>query len=410
MTTPAPIQLKLKQARRFLLAFHNLLPPGRLQGKTGILDYVERTGCIQYDPVNVLAFNPDLVLQSRVKNYRQALLDQLLYRDRKLVQGWDKVSSFFQTGDWPNFTFRREEMREYYLQHRSELVEIVPQFLEEIRRKGPMSSLDFKENHSINWSWGQPTRVARAALEVLYDTGQIQVHHRTNTRRYFDLIERLLPEEVLRQEHPHPDLEAYHDWHVLRRIGGLGLADPTSSDVWQGISGAKSSQRRAALKRLMHRDLVREVVLESVPGKNFYMRTQDLAILESALSKSCSRSRASLIAVLDNLIWDRKMVQQLFDFEYIWEIYKPAASRKYGYYVLPVLYGERFIARCDLALDRKTSQLVFKNWWWEPDVRVSDSMVTAIESCFRQFMRFLEVHSMTAGSDMVPDEHLQRMV
>ena len=102
------LTLSNQQARRFLLAHHRLWPPYELEGKAGALAYVRRVGCIQFDPLNIVGRNPDLVLQSRVSNYRPALLEELLYQDRRLLDGWDKNMSIYAVEDWPCFRRRRE--------------------------------------------------------------------------------------------------------------------------------------------------------------------------------------------------------------------------------------------------------------------------------------------------------------
>src|SRR3989304_3642978 len=122
-----------------------------------------------------------------------------------------------------------------------------PQLLESIRRFGPHSSIDFEHDERIDHAWGREPRLVRAALEELYAMGDLGIQRRMGSRRVYDLVERLLPAALIEASDPHPSLEAYHDWHVLRRICGLGLADSRSGDYWLGIVGRKSPQRREAL-------------------------------------------------------------------------------------------------------------------------------------------------------------------
>lgn len=95
------------------------------------------------------------------------------------------------------------------------------------------------------------------------------------------------------------------------------------------------------------------------------------------------------IAPLDNLLWDRRLLKALFDFDYRWEVYVPPERRRYGYYVLPVLYGDRFIARFDPARDEERGVLVIKNWWWEEGVRPSPAIRDALRACFREFLAYM---------------------
>ena len=95
-----------------------------------------------------------------------------------------------------------------------------------------------------------------------------------------------------------------------------------------------------------------------------------------------------MIAPLDNLLWDRKLIQALFGFDYKWEIYTPAEKRRYGHYVLPVIYGDRFIGRIEASADTKTHTLLVKNIWFEPDVKRTKGMDEAIDAAIRRFSLF----------------------
>jgi len=104
------------------------------------------------------------------------------------------------------------------------------------------------------------------------------------------------------------------------------------------------------------------------------------------------------LAPLDNLLWDRRFVEELFDFYYIWEVYKPVAERRYGYYVLPVLYGDRFIARFEPGQDKKNKTLIIKKWWWEPGIKQSQRMQSALIHCFERFLNYLGADNLRIGS------------
>ena len=220
---PSPsLMISKKHAKRFLLAHQQLWPPRQLKGKTGVLDFVTHVGCIQFDPINVVGRNPDLVLQSRLKDYRPAILEELLYKDRELLDGLDKVQSIYAMSDWACFTRRRNSAVERYSDPSDPPAAIAPEVIEEIRLKGPLSSLDIKNTDTIDWSWGQHTRLARASLEILNAMGAVGVHHKVNTRRVFDLTERLIPPAILHARDPNQSEEDYQDSHIMRRVAGLG--------------------------------------------------------------------------------------------------------------------------------------------------------------------------------------------
>ncbi len=391
---PMPaLTVRKADARRFLLAYHFLLPPRQLTGKEGALNFMRRVRCVQFDPVNVVGWNPDLVFQSRVRDYTSKILDELLYSDRLLWDGFDKVQSIYLSEDWPAFARRRDHHRDHRWFPEEQVLKTQPLILEAIREKGPLSSIDIEQQASIDGFWGVPIRVERAALEDLYNMGAVGIHHRVGTRRYFDLTERLLPPEIVQAADPNDTLEDYQRWHILRRIAALGLGHASAAEVWQGIVGVKGPERRAILKELVERGDLLAVEIEEVPRQVFYLRAQDAGLLNRSAESSQPEPRAALLAPLDNILWDRALVRRIFGFDYVWEVYKPAEKRAFGHYVLPVLYGERFIARCEPLLDRKANQLVVRNWWWEADVQPDEPMIAAVGECLSAFRDYLEASS-----------------
>ena len=112
-------------------------------------------------------------------------------------------------------------------------------------------------------------------------------------------------------------------------------------------------------------------------------------ILDASLNSKRKAPQAIIIAPLDNLLWDRRLVEQLFDFSYVWEVYKPVSERRYGYYVLPILYGDRFIARFEPGRDKKSRAIIIKRWWWEATVNQTTALRRDLLRCFQQFIKFL---------------------
>jgi uncharacterized protein YcaQ len=383
MTT---LTLTKQQARRFMLAHQGLWPPYAAQGKAGALDYIQRVGCIQFDPLNIVGRNPELVLQARIADFRPAMLEELLYADRRLLDGWDKNMSIYGVEDWPCFHRYREGVRRYYGDPSRPATSILPQVRQVIEERGPLSSIDLEFNQTVDWSWA-PTRLARAALESMYSWGELIIHHKVNTRKVYDFASRHIPAELLSTPDPNETEEQFHDWRVLRRVGGIGLAWNKSGDAWLG-TGLKSKQRQAALSRLLEQGEVVEVRVEGI-DLPLYMRSQDQATLDRMLDSDDVSPQAVILAPLDNLLWDRRLVKELFDFDYIWEVYKPVAERRYGYYVLPILYGDRFIARFEPGRDKKSGALLIKNWWWEDSVNPSKKMQSELRRCFERFLDFL---------------------
>jgi uncharacterized protein YcaQ len=390
ITLPSPtITISKTHARRFILAHQRLWPPRKLRSTTGIVEFIRHVGCIQFDPINVVGRNPDLVLQSRVDKYRPEMLEELLYSDRKLLDGWDKVSSIILAEDWPYFSRHRQLMRERHGDPSNPPMKIAPMVLEALRQRGPLSSIDLQHGDKVDWSWGQRSRLTKASLDVLYAMGEVLVHHRVGSRRFFDLTERLISHSLISTADPNETMKDYQEWHVLRRIGGLGLANPSAPEFWLAMLGVKGDVLRTTLIRLVERGELEALAVDGVPDRVFFIRKIDLPSLEMARTKRAPKARAALIGALDNVLWDRNLLRWIFDFNYMWEVYKPVAKRTYGYYVLPVLYGDRFVARVDPFYDGKTGELTIKNWWWEDGIQADDRMRVALTACMKEFMDYL---------------------
>lgn len=397
-----PIHLSRLLARRFLLSKHGLWPPRALSGKAGVLSVFERLACVQFDPLNVIARNPDLVLQSRVADYRSEMLHELAYVERKLYDYWDKMMSLVPIRDWPKLALQRSRWRERHAQRRANHSEYVETILAVIREQGPMSSLDFEVEHDVDWQtdwrWGK-MRAAKVLLELLADGGELMVSHRRGARRYYDLAERVLPGEVAASTEL-LDEETFLRWRVARRCQGIGLLGPAmGGEVWAGIG--KAPQRSVVIEALAASGEMTPVTIEG-DGRVYHLLTRDLVHLEHARANA-SGSWAAFVAPLDNLLWSRNLVERLFDFWYVWEVYKPADQRKFGYYVLPVLYGDRFVARFDAKLDRENHALKILSWHWEPGESLTDDLAAALHEAFTHFLAFLGAERTVPAEGIEPD-------
>ncbi len=391
------MRITKNQARHFLLKHQRLLNPRRLIGKQGVLEYIRRMGCIQFDPLNTVGYNPYLVLQSRVKNFKAGYLTELLYTDRKLLDGWDKNMSIYSIDDWPYFSRFRERAYERYGDESKPINQILSQVRKELRKRGPISSIDLKFDTKVDWSWA-PTRASRAALESMYYWGELIIHSKVGTRKVYDFTEKYLSEELFSMQDPNVTMEEYFEWNVRRRIGAVGLLWGRASDAFLGIRGMKSKERTEAILRLEKRGELIQVEVEDIKYP-IYIRKEESVLLDEVLNGIDFEPEASFVAPLDNLLWDRKLIKEIFDFEYIWEVYKPIDKREFGYYVLPVLYGDKFIARFEPRFNKKAGKLELINWWWEPDVVVTPQMKKALNKCFRYFMNYLDTSELVIADD-----------
>lgn len=380
------MRLSKKEAARFLLVKQGLLGKVRFAGAEGALQYIRQAGCIQYDPIDVCGRNADLVLQSRVAGYREAMLDSLLYQERSLVDYWDKNMSIFPVEDWPCFSRTRAAYGQDWVRSFDTVKQEAPLILERLKAQGPSFSGDFDSRQKVDWYWSATT-ASRAVLEALYFRGELCVHHKRGTQKAYDFAENLLPKEILSAPDPHPDDFANGAWHLKRRIGGVGMLWNRASDAFLGLGQKKTAQRDALFGHLLAREEVFCLEVEGI-REPMYILSSDRELLEEAVSGREYEPRTQVLAPLDNMLWDRRLIEALFDFSYRWEIYTPKEQRQYGYYVLPILQGDGFAGRIELSTDRKADTLQVKGYWPEkgkkPDKR-------ALKRCLRAFAEFQEV-------------------
>ena len=388
-----------EQARRFILLKQGLIGPYRYIGKQGAYDFIREAGCIQYDPVDVCGKNAELTLQSRVKGFTKKNLQDLLYKDRLLVDYPDKELSIWPSEDWPYFSSYRERSLQMGKSFDG-LAELETEAISYIKDNGPVcsDSLPIEGeifwHSSMHWSghWDRKSPAARSVLEQLYTDGKLLIHHKNGSRKYYDLAEKYLPAEILEADNPFEDESKFMSWRVLRRIGAVGLLWDKTSTAFVGMY-LKADERKKILAELEQEGKIRSVYIEGIKPP-FYYRSEYDDLMQSVLEETADlKPRMSFIAPLDPLMWDKSLVQAIFDFKYSWEIYTPAVKRKYGYYTLPIIFGDRFIGRIEAVPDKKDKVLQVKGLWWESDVKVTKKINNALEKTLKQFAKFNDCQS-----------------
>ena len=379
------IHLTKQQARRFILLKQGLLGDCRFVGKEGVLSYIHQAGCIQFDPIDVCGKNAELVLQSRVKGFTKSMLYELLYNDRKLIDYFDKNLSILPAEDWKYFSRERNNHRRWERSH-AEIQVVRDRIIKAISKSGPLCSSDLDLPQKVDWYWSS-TKLSRAALEHMYFTGELAIHHKKGTKKYYDLIEKCLPEEIIAAPDPYPNDHDHRKWRVLRRIGALGLLWNRASDAWLGIDGLKSQERTQIFDQLTSENLITLITVDGIDCPLFCL-TEDVSLIDYIKTDPRLKHRCELIAPLDNMMWDRNLIKALFGFDYKWEIYTPVSQRKYGYYVLPVLYGEGFAGRVEAVYDKKAKKLDVKNLWYEPAVKPTEKHKAKITAALNRLEKF----------------------
>jgi uncharacterized protein YcaQ len=382
------VKVTAEAARRFLVARHLLAPARSLAGgPDAVLEVFRRLGSIQFDPLAVAGRNHDLVLHARVADYDPAWCE-LLYERREVFEAYNKGLSLVPTSEFPWFRGTLNQSSPRLLAENHEVAE---QVLERVRAKGPLTALDFDRERGSTVDWfGAPTNVVRAVLEAYAVTGVLGLARRDGNRRYYDVLERLLPKEVLERKAPlreqlrHKLLSRYRA-HGLLGIGGGG-------DIFAGIGAAKPNPERGHPGRSALRDeLVDDgelvsVEVEGVRGKRFVLR-DEVELLEAPPEPPPS---VAFLPPFDPLVWDRGLLGSLFDFDYVWELFHPPAKRRWGWYVLPLLFRDRLVGRIEPRIDRAGGCVEVLGLWWEDSFapRRADGFVDAMRAALRAYLRF----------------------
>lgn len=383
-----------RQAAQFIFAKQGLIGSYRFIGKEGAYEYVRQAGCIQFDPVDVCGKNAELTLQSRVKGFKKAMLSDLLYKDRKLVDYADKELSIWPTEDWPYFSAYRDRSLQMSASFEG-LQELKEKAIAYIKENGPVCSDTLPIEGEIYWhstmhwsgNWHKKSQAARSVLEQLYTDGELIIHHKNGSRKYYDLAEKYIPSAILKADNPCQNDLDFLSWRVLRRIGAVGLLWDKNSPAFLGIE-LKADTRKAVFASLAAEKRILPVMVEGIKAQ-FYYRAEDEELMRGILEERADlKPRMSFIAPLDPLLWDKALILSLWDFRYSWEIYTPADKRKYGYYTLPIIYGDRFVGRIEAVPNRKEGILCVKGLWWEPDVRQTKAMNAALERALKNFAKF----------------------
>ena len=399
---PVPRPLSPTVARRFLVLRHLLAPARSLpEAEESVLAVVDRLGSLQFDPLEVAGRNHDLVLHARVAGYRRPWTDHLLYDRRLLFEAYNKGLSILPTRElpWHRLTWdraRRAHEGEIFSDHSDHVAEL----LDRIRRDGPISMADLDRSEAIDWYWG-PTLKSRAVLEALAEAGILGIARREGNRRYYDLAERLFPAGLLEEHVPERE-QILH--RLLSRYRAHGLLGATGqAEIFLGLrpvaaleDGAPHPRRGPLLAELVERGELLPVAIEGIRGVH-HVVTDELPLLAQAEREVAEGSppggappSITFLAPLDPLAWDRNLLRSLFGFDYIWEVYVPAAKRRWGYYVLPLLFGDRFVGRIEPRFDRTARAVRILGLWWEEgfDPLAADGFGPALAEALAAYCAF----------------------
>ena len=402
MPAPLPdIHLSTEHARRFLVRRHLLDPPRSLPAKPeSVLRAVDRLGSLQFDPLEVPgARNHDLVLHARIRSYRREWCDRWLYgKDRRLIELYNKSLNILPADELPYYRLAWSRGANSYREFLAEHASLANRIRDHIREHGPVSTASFRDvEDRIQWWWDSSpstsTKAARAMMEVMFVVGEMGISRRDGSRRYYDLIERLVPADLL-GKHASEDEQRRH--RLLSRHRGVGL---------MGVGGAgelvlgtgKAADRARTTAALIEDGTLIPVAIEGFREVRHVLADELPILTATAKPKRRATPSVSFLAPLDPLMWDRRLVKGLFDFDYIWEVYVPEPKRRHGYYVLPILFGDRLVGRIEPRLTRGSDSLRIAGIWFEDGFAPMEELafVPALADALDAYRRFVGARSVT---------------
>lgn len=380
--------------RRFILGKQGLWPGRRWTGKAGTAVAIKQIEAVQIDPVSIVAQSHDIVLWGRVLGFTRPFLQSLLYEDRQFFDYGGNVRIFpmAELPYWRIFMERRKSEKRW-----ADFAAANPQLLADVRKAvrdhGPLRNRDLEGQKVENYRGSKDTSVA---LYYLWLTGELMTHHRQGKERVYDLLENIAPSHLQCTAN---EADAI-DFIAQKEISQYGVVDlRTFRAVWQAVQG--SPVNMAAAKSEMGRWMEQKKVVQiQIEGDNqpAFIPGSDLPLLLDLQAgrvpqawqpvETTTREEVVFLSPLE-YVSARGRAAKLFDFEYIWEIYKPAAKRQYGPYTMPVLYEDKLVARLDCKYERQNQLLLINGLWLEGWFKPDLTFANALANGLSRLMEFL---------------------
>ncbi len=395
-------------ARRFILGKQGLWPGRRWRGIKGTEKAMRAMEYLQLDPLQILARSQDITLHSRVLDYKPELWEDLTYRQRKFFDwgAWLAVRPMEELPYW-RVVMQRELHDDPRLGAISrEHADAINEMRSLLQERGTLSNRDFEMSTRVRTQSYRGRKDSALALYYLWHTGEAMTHHRERFERVYALTENVAPPDLIRESTE----EEVDRFLLLKEIsfGGLSRIARTSDSFRRG------QPDRAAKKLLQSMLQDGEIIEIKVEGlKQFqYALGKDARLLRDLDARRIPRSwkpletttteEAVFLAPLDH-VSARGRAKDLFGFDYVWEVYKPVHQRRFGYYTLPVLWGDRLVARFDSKLDRGTNTFVILGFWLEDKALGKDeAFAEALARGFARFVSFLGKERMDARAIAEP--------
>jgi uncharacterized protein YcaQ len=346
----------LAAIRRLVVSTQGYAPRFRRAQPGEVEDAINRLSAVQLDSISTVDRAHRLTLTSRIGTYDESELQALVVSGR-IFEYWAHEACLLPVELWPHFRRTMEGGGHWGFHDRAlrENADLVEPVLERIRTEGPLASRDFGGTRTSKEMWARTP--AKAVLEALWDRGVLVVAGRESFQRRYDLAERVIPRAIL--DAPTPDEDETLRTLALLAVRARGaLTEPAIREHWR-LKGGRVRLHHHVLA-LVEEGLLREVHVDD-GGQPFYVDAE--AELDG------DPAPPVLLCPFDNLLWDRPLAERLFGFRHVMEIYKREHEREYGYYVLPLLAGDRIVGRADLKAERAAGILHVRSFHPEPRVR-----------------------------------------
>lgn len=391
MTDSPLLEISAAQARSAVLMLQGLSdPPGRKLGIDGLYDLIDRMGYVQLDSVNTVARAHHMILFSRNQTYRPKHLAHLHEKDARLFENWTHDACLIPTRFFPywrrKFEREAEDLAARFARwHDRDFRAAVDGVVERIRDQGPLMARHFGTEEPKQsagwWNWHD----SKIALEYLWRTGKLSVARRDGFQKVYDLSERVIPAAHFAEDHDH---DAFVDWACRAALERLGVGSPGEISrffdlitVEEAKTWCDAARAQDALPVLVH------AMDGSKPRKAF--ARPDIETVLAAAPEAPGRIR--VLSPFDPVIRDRTRLKRLFDYDYRIEIFVPAPKRVYGYYVFPLLEGDRLIGRIDMKADKSADALTVTGLWLENGVKLGKGRQASLEAELDRIRRFAGV-------------------
>jgi uncharacterized protein YcaQ len=349
--------------------------------KEGVLKAVQHLGYVQVDPISVIQRAHHHVLWSRIPDYDPDMLHQLQSVEATVFEYWNHATSYLPTKDYryslPLMRQYRQEL--HWSDDSPELRNSMRRMLALIRKKGPLMVSDVESAGMVRaWSAQALGKIERRALHELWMRGDLMIRSRKGVQKVFDLPSRVLPDGT---DVKLPSKGEAAKFHVRRSLRALGVA--RLQELHYMLDVGKAGEIREALSSLLKNREAVEIQVAEFPKIPLFALHEVLK-----LKAPVENGAVRFLSPFDNLVIQRKRLKWLFDFDYVVEIYLPAAKRKYGYFVLPILWGDHLIGRLDAKAYRAERRLVIHNLVFEPTFHDLAAVRPAFIKALEEFTRF----------------------